>query len=284
MTRGVGLPAMRDRLGRWTPAAGIAFVLLILVSEVMKGDSPSPTGPADEIVSYLEEHRSGILAGAYVQMLALFLLAVVALALLERLWAAERRREAALAALGTVLLIVSYTAYVFFTAALAFGAGPDAGPQTAKALWEIRFVAETFISFPTALLTGSVAAGALRESRLPRWYGWSSAAVALAFLVGGADLARNGFFAPDGGYGFLLFWLLPLWVALTGFVVRERDRGCQVLHCHNATGRCRTDHSAREQELLRGSTSYRGRDPVSMQDLTPRLQLGVALRGHRSEA
>lgn len=31
--------------------------------------------------------------------------------------------------------------------------------------------------------------------------------------MGGADLARNGFFALDGGYGFLLFWLLPLWVA-----------------------------------------------------------------------
>jgi len=38
-----------------------------------------------------------------------------------------------------------------------------------------------------------------------------SAVVAAAFLVGGASLARDGFFAPDGGYGFILFWLLPLW-------------------------------------------------------------------------
>jgi hypothetical protein len=37
-------------------------------------------------------------------------------------------------------------------------------------------------------------------------------------LLGGATLARNGFLAPDGGYSFLLFWLFPIWVAVTSFV------------------------------------------------------------------
>jgi hypothetical protein len=119
-----------------------------------------------------------------------------------------------------VLVLVSYTTYVFLTAALGFGAGTDAAPATTKALWEIRFVAETFISFPAALLVGAVAAGALQIT-LPRWYGWGSAVAAVAFLAGGATLARNGFFAPDGGYGFILFWLLPIWVAVTGFVTRR---------------------------------------------------------------
>jgi hypothetical protein len=35
------------------------------------------------------------------------------------------------------------------------------------------------------------------------------------FLVGGGALARNGFFAPDGGYYFILFWLLPVWAMVT---------------------------------------------------------------------
>jgi hypothetical protein len=42
--------------------------------------------------------------------------------------------------------------------------------------------------------------------------------VAALFLVGGGALARNGFFAHDGGYGFILFWL-PAWVLATAFVV-----------------------------------------------------------------
>jgi hypothetical protein len=62
------------------------------------------------------------------------------------------------------------------------------------------------------------AVGVVRGS----WFRWFSFAVALAFLVGSAALARNGFFAPDGGYGFIFFWLLPLWVAVTAFVATPR--------------------------------------------------------------
>jgi hypothetical protein len=211
---------MRGGPGRLAAWAGIGFVVVTLVSEVAKGDSPSPTGPADEIVDYLRDHRTGILAGAYLQMLGLFLFAVVVASAVERLWQEGRRREASFAALGAVLVVVAYTSYVFLTAALGFGAGPDAGPAVAKALWEIRFVAETFIAMPAALLVGSVAVAGLRLERVRRWYAVFSAVAAVAFLIGGAALARNGAFAPDGAIGFILFWLLPIWVAITGFQLR----------------------------------------------------------------
>lgn len=55
--------------------AGIGFAVLVLVSEVLKGDSPSPNAPAGEIAEFLVDGRTAILAGAYVQMLALFLAA-----------------------------------------------------------------------------------------------------------------------------------------------------------------------------------------------------------------
>ena len=55
--------------------AGIGFAVLVLVSEVLKGDSQSPNAPAREIVDFLVDGRTTILAGAYVQMLALFLAA-----------------------------------------------------------------------------------------------------------------------------------------------------------------------------------------------------------------
>lgn len=116
-----------------------------------------------------------------------------------------------------MLVPVAYTGYIFLTGALAFGAAVDGGPAVGKALWEIRFVAESFINFPVALLVGAVALAS--GGAVPRrWYRWFSLVVALAFLIGGATFARNGFFAPDGGYGFIFFWLVPLWVAVTAFV------------------------------------------------------------------
>jgi hypothetical protein len=201
--------------------AGVVFVLLIVVSELLKGNSPSPTGPAERIVSFFTDHRSTILAGAYVQMLALFLLAFVFATLSDRLMPAEAV-AGRLARLGLVLTLAAYTTYVFLTAALAFGAATDAPAQTAKSLWEVRFVSETFLNFPVALLIGSVAFS-IKRAQAPRWYQWGSSVIAAAFLVGGAALARNGFFAPDGGYGFILFWLLPLWVVVTVFLATPRS-------------------------------------------------------------
>jgi hypothetical protein len=212
---------MRDRERQLASWGGVAFLLVILASEFLKGDSPSPSGPPTAVFAYLEEHRSGILAGAYVQMLGLFLFAVVMLLALERLLDEGRRRATVLAGLGVVLVLVSYSTYVLLTAAAAFGAGADLGPETTKALWQVRFVSETFIAFPAALLVGAFAAAALATRSLPRWYAWASVAVAGTFLVGGATLRRYGTFAPDGDYGFVLFWLLPFWTAVTGFVVGD---------------------------------------------------------------
>lgn len=191
--------------------AGIGFAVLVLVSEVLKGDSASPNAPAPEIVAFLVGGRTGILAGAYLQMLALFLAAFAIVSVTG--WpdsVADR-----LARLGFVLTLVAYTAYVFLTAASAYGAA-DLPAGTVKALWQVRFVSETFVAFPAALLIGASA----WASRSQRRYAWFSGVIAAAFLVGGASLARDGFFAPDGGYGFILFWLLPLWVVVTAWSSR----------------------------------------------------------------
>ena len=203
-----------------TRVIGVAFFVTILVSEVLKGNSPSPTGPVSEIVSFFADHRSTILAGAYVQMLALFLLALLFATVAEDVMP-ESSIAGRLARLGLILTLTAYTTYVFLTAALAFGAATDATPETAKSLWEIRFVSETFVYFPVALLIGSVAF-AVRPGLTRPWYRWGSLATAAIFLAGGAALTRNGFFAPDGGYGIILFWLLPVWVAVTGFVATPR--------------------------------------------------------------
>ena len=206
---------------RLVRATGVMFAVAILVSEILKGDSPSPTGPEQEIATYFGIHRSTILAGAYVQMLALFLFALLFAAVANELMS-HKSLSGRLARVALVLVLVAYTTYVFLTSALAFGAALDAGPAVGKALWEIRFVAETFINFPVAMFVGSVAFAANGAVARPR-YRWFSLAIAFAFLVGGAAVARNGFFAPDGGYGFILFWLLPLWVAVTAFVASPRS-------------------------------------------------------------
>ena len=221
-TDGLRSTALGAQLGRITPIAGIGFLLLTLFSELLKGDSPSTVDPPLKVAIYLEEHRNRILSGAYVQMLGLLFFLVVAIAVVELVWLGGRRLEAALAAVGALLTVVAYTTYVFLTSGLAFGAGPDIDPGTLESLWELRFVAETFIAFPAALFLGAVGVAGLQMPRLQTWYAPTTTFAAFAFLVGAAAVARTGFLAPDGDYGFIMFWLLPLWTAVTGFVVRAR--------------------------------------------------------------
>ena len=159
-------------------------------------------------------------ASAEIAVSRLFLLALLFATVAEDVMP-ESSIAGRLARLGLILTLTAYTTYVFLTAALAFGAATDATPETAKSLWEIRFVSETFVYFPVALLIGSVAF-AVRPGLTRPWYRWGSLATAAIFLAGGAALTRNGFFAPDGGYGIILFWLLPGWVAVTGFVATPR--------------------------------------------------------------
>ena len=177
--------------------AGIGFAVLVLVSEVLKGDSPSPNAPAREIVDFLVDGRTGILAGAYVQMLALFLAAFAIVSVTGRPDSVANR----LARLGLVLTLVAYTAYVFLTAASAYGAA-DLPAGTVKALWQVRFVSETFVAFPAALLIGASAWASLARRR----YAWFSAVVAAAFLVGGASLVLSA--VPAAAAGLALYALL----------------------------------------------------------------------------
>jgi hypothetical protein len=87
---------------------GIVFVVAILVSELLKGDSPSPTGPEQEIATFFGDHRSAILAGAYVQMLALFVFALLFAAMAHELMS-QTSLSGRLARLAFVLVLVSYT-------------------------------------------------------------------------------------------------------------------------------------------------------------------------------
>ena len=125
---------------RLVRATEVSFVVAILVSELLKGDSPSPTGPEQAIATFFGDHRPTILASAYVHMLALFLFALLFAALANE-FMSQTSLSGRLARLALVLVLVAFTTYVFLTSALAFGAALEAGPAVGKALWEMRFIA-----------------------------------------------------------------------------------------------------------------------------------------------
>jgi hypothetical protein len=217
------------RLRGWERAGaamGIAVVVLLFVGEVLGGDDlhPPATDSGQHITAFYAANHAGILAGTYLHGLALLGLLWFAATLAATVRTSGQDAMATLIATASAVTASVVGLWLVITATLAFGAGPGQDPGATQALYQLRYLAETFWSLPVAALTGATAVAVRRSRVLPRWHGWFSAATALAFLLGGADMARAGFFAADGDYGFLLFWLLPLWLLVTSIVLLRGPR------------------------------------------------------------
>jgi hypothetical protein len=199
-------------------AMGIAVVVLLFVGEALGGDDlhPTATDSGQHVTAFYAANHAGVLAGTYVHGVAVLGLLWFAATLAGTVRASGQDAMATLIATASAVTAGAVGLWLMLTATLAFGAGPGQDPGAAQLLYQLRYLAQTFWSLPVAALSGATAVAVLRGRVLPRWHGWFSAATALAFLVGGADMARTGFFAADGDYGFLLFWLLPLWLVVIG--------------------------------------------------------------------
>jgi hypothetical protein len=207
-------------------AMGIAVVVLLFVGEVLAGDDPHPpaTDSGQHVTAFYAANHAGVLAGTYLHGLALLGLLWFAATLAAAVRSSGQDAMATLIASASAVTAGVVGLWLVITATLAFDANSGQDPGAAQLIYQLRYLAETFWSLPLAALTGATAIGVLRGRVLPRWCGWFSAATALAFVVGGANLARSGFFAADGDYGFLLFWLLPLWLLATSLCLLRRPR------------------------------------------------------------
>jgi hypothetical protein len=211
-------------MARWHRLLGLVFFLLIWAGEIAgTGDHPPPTGSAQAIAEFYVRYATEQRVGVYLQAAAGLVLVVLGACI------AARFRDSmvsvllvATSALGTAAMLWTYLA---LNGALAFGIGSDADPDVTRAVYQVRYVTDTIISFPAALLVGSIAVAVQRHHAARLWYVIASAVVAAVMLASGADLAREGFFAVNGDLSFLGFFVLfPLWAAISGFVLLGEGR------------------------------------------------------------
>ena len=202
---------------------GVAFFVLIWAGEVAgAGDHPSPTADRQTIADFYVRYSAEQRIGVYLQALAGLTLVMLAAFITSRF--RDDTTAVVLTAVSAGNTAAALGVYLGLNAALAFGIGADASADITRAVFQIRAIAETMISFPAALLVGAVAVAARQHRAARLWYVLASGVVAVVLLASGADVARHGFFAPNGDLGFLAFFLLfPLWAAVSGFaLIRPR--------------------------------------------------------------
>lgn len=197
-------------------AAGIAFVVLTIVSGAVMGSRPDHTASATKIVSYFLNHHSRILVGALLAGLAapLFLWLVVSLAGILR--AAGEAIAAgvvvATAAAGITLATVPNAIESALTRMVHVSS-----PSLMQSLYHFdSYWGEQAFWFAAVLAFVIVVAA---RGKLPDWYVILSGIASVLFVLGALTVKGRGFFGVDGGMGFIAFIALGIWVIATSVLV-----------------------------------------------------------------
>ena len=174
----------RDRLGA---AAGIVWIVLLIVSFVLIGEAPgTEDSSAEEIAAHFTENKDSIIAGVLVQALSLVALLYFAGYLRRVLRVAEGEGGvlATVALAGAIVLAVGAAIDATLSAALA-ESSENVDPlaiQALQALWE-----NDFVPLMVGMVTFLSATGLsiIRHRALPSWLGWVPLALIVSLLIAG---------------------------------------------------------------------------------------------------
>jgi len=207
---------------RWVPLNGVLFVAAFVAAFIVAGDPPA----ADAGAATLREHYANdaaILTSTYLIGVALFLYLSFLGTLTYRLREAGEARLAAVTFAGGLMTAVLYMSGALANAVLAYRTPAD--DVILQTIYDVQLLALVLTAFPSALLVAAAAIAASRTGVFPRWFNAVAAIAAVAFLVGGAAFASDGFFAPGGTYaliatGVFLVWAVVASVLLTTDAIR----------------------------------------------------------------
>lgn len=202
-----------QRWPAWAPLLGIAFVILVVISFAVSGETPDVNDSPQKVLDFYNDNDSSQQFAAALlawgTVLFLFFLGVLRTTLHAAEGGAARLSSVAFA--GGIVLAVGMLSFAGFTFALG-DAADHLTPQAAQALNALN--SDFFFPLAAGLGTLMIATGicSVRTGALPAWLGW------IAILIGIAAITPAGFF------GFLAFGLwtiaasIVMWRGATGAV------------------------------------------------------------------
>jgi hypothetical protein len=192
-------------LERYAPLTGVLFVLLVIVSTIIVGETPSADDGPGKAVGFWANNKDEVIAGAIVAAFS-----TVAMLWFAGVWRATLAasegpgsRLASTAFGGLIVAAIGWTALYTF----GFIAADTSGDVPAQVTWTLSVLQADFffpvsIGFGVFLLASALAL--LRGAAFPAWPGW------VALVLGVVCLTPGGFFGVLGG----LAWILGISVLL----------------------------------------------------------------------
>jgi hypothetical protein len=216
--------------GRLGAAAGIVFVVLVILSVIFLGDPPGYNDTPEQVADYMGDNRAEIQVGTALQIVAgvVFLLFLGSLTRVLRI--AEERGPGRLAAVafagGIITLAFALLAWGLLWTASARG---DLDPSLMQALSDAgNFAMVLAIGVGLTTLIGASSAVAHTGRALPRPLAAYGALLALFSIItaAGASFKETGAFsAADGALPSIALLGFLVWVLWTSIVLLRQSGG-----------------------------------------------------------
>jgi hypothetical protein len=192
-------------LERYAPLTGLLFVVFVIISTIVVGETPSADDGAAKAVGYWADNKDEVIAGAIIAAFSTVFMLWFAGVWRATLAASEGpgSRLASTAFGGLVVAAIGWSALYTF----GFIAADTSGDVPAQVTWTLSVLQADFffpvaVGFAVFLLASGLAL--LRGPGFPNWPGW------VALVLGLICVTPGGFFGILGG----LAWILGISVML----------------------------------------------------------------------
>jgi hypothetical protein len=197
-------------------AAGLVFVVLVVVSAFIAGSPPEPDDRPREILDYFLDNSGRIKAGTYIGALAI----PAFLWFLGSVWSRIRRVEdarrlATIAAGGGIVgatLVTAGGAVTATTALLTREVG-----LAAKLFFVLSGALTASGGFGVAVFTAAISIAAIRNATFPESVGYAGLVIAIGWIVAGLSLVTLSSAVFFIGFVVFLVWLV--WVLVISFLL-----------------------------------------------------------------
>lgn len=189
---------------------GIAYAVLLFVTEALLGSEPGGSAHGSKVISYYASHRGSTMAGVFTAVFACLAFICFLAALRRRLVTSSDGSDLTpIVMAGGAIYVMGLLVMAALAVALTDAAhdGASAAAQALNVLSNDAWVPVVAGLSITALGTGLAG---LRNHTLPTWLAWASIGLAVLSVAG-----------PAGGLAFLI---APVWAAILAIVLIRSDR------------------------------------------------------------
>jgi hypothetical protein len=207
--------------------AGLLFVVLTVITVFIPFTTPAADLPTSEIVRAVVDDRTNLLAFGCILGIAaaVFMVFTAALYSVLRLWEGNGGGPSVIVlagGIGTSMILVLSQAVLVAT---IYAADRDADPAAIRALFELATPLYTSSALMLTLFLAGTAFSLIPSRVLPRWLGWTAAALAVAFVVSLFSIFSR---AEGGGFLGVFFFVgelgLVVWILTTSIIMLLRAR------------------------------------------------------------